>query len=158
MFRELVRKKQKISTEECVYILKTEKRGVLSVNGDGGYPYGMPMNHWYNEDDGKIYFHCGNTGHRLDSLKKDTKVSFCVYDKGYRNPGQWPLNIKSVIVFGRMEIVNEPDKIVEITTKLCRKFTQDEEYIKSEVEKHAHKTLLLELTPEHICGKLVEES
>ena len=116
------------------------------------------MNHWYNEEDGKIYFHCGNTGHRLDSLKKDSKVSFCVYDKGYRNPGQWPLNIKSVIVFGRMEIVNEQDKIVEITTKLCRKFTQDEEYNKSEVEKYAHKTLLLELTPEHICGKLVEES
>ena len=158
MFRELVRKKQKIPAEECIQILKAEKRGVLSVNGDGGYPYGMPMNHWYNEEDGKIYFHCGNTGHRLDSLKKDSKVSFCVYDKGYRNPGQWPLNIKSVIVFGRMEIVNEQDKIVEITIKLCRKFTQDEEYIKSEVEKYAHKTLLLELTPEHICGKLVEES
>ena len=158
MFRELVRKKQKIPAEECIQILKAEKRGVLSVNGDGGYPYGMPMNHWYNEEDGKIYFHCGNTGHRLDSLKKDSKVSFCVYDNGYCNPGQWPLNIKSVIVFGRMEIVNEQDKIVEITTKLCRKFTQDEEYIKSEVEKYAHKTLLLELTPEHICGKLVEES
>ena len=152
MFRELVRKKQKIPAEECIQILKAEKRGVLSVNGDGGYPYGMPMNHWYNEEDGKIYFHCGNTGHRLDSLKKDSKVSFCVYDKGYRNPGQWPLNIKSVIVFGRIEIVNEQDKIVETTTKLCRKFTQDEEYIKSEVEKYAHKTLLLELTPEHICG------
>ena len=45
--------------EECLHILKTEKRGVLSVNGDNDYPYGMPMNHWYNEEDGKIYFHCG---------------------------------------------------------------------------------------------------
>ena len=48
MFRELTRKKQKLSMEECLQILKSEKRGVLSVNGDNDYPYGMPMNHWYN--------------------------------------------------------------------------------------------------------------
>lgn len=158
MFRELLRQKKKISMEECVHILRTEKRGVLSVNGDDGYPYGMPMNHWYNEEDGKIYFHCGKIGHRLEALKKDAKVSFCVYDEGYRNPGQWALHIKSVIVFGRVEIVDEPGRIVDITTKLSHKFTQDDEYIKTEIENHAHRTLLLVLTPEHICGKLVEES
>ena len=67
--------------EECLHVLKTEKRGVLSVSGDNAYPYGMPMNHWYNEEDGKIYFHCGNIGHRLDALKRDNKVSFCTYDE-----------------------------------------------------------------------------
>ncbi len=158
MFRELVRKNKELSIEECVRILKTEKRGVLSVIGDNNYPYGMPMNHFYNDEDGKIYFHCGNGGHRLDALKRDNKVSFCTYDEGYRKDGQWALNIKSVIVFGRVEIVSDPHRIVDITTKLSYKFTQDSEYIKAEVEKHAHRTLLLELTPEHICGKLVEES
>ncbi|MBO5281107.1 MAG: pyridoxamine 5'-phosphate oxidase family protein, partial [Clostridia bacterium] len=88
MFRELTRKKQKLSSEECIHILISEKRGVLSVNGDNGYPYGSPINHYYNEDDGKIYFHCGKIGHRLDSLKNNNKVSFCVYDKGYRKDGQ----------------------------------------------------------------------
>ena len=144
--------------DECIHVLETEKRGILSVNGDNGYPYGMPMNHWYNEEDGKLYFHCGNTGHRLDALKKDSKVSFCVYDAGYRDPGQWPLNIKSVIVFGKIAIVDDLDRIVDITTKLSHKFTQDDDYIRNEIEKHAHRTLLLELTPEHICGKLVQES
>ncbi len=158
MFRELIRINKKLSMEECIHVLKTEKRGVLSVNGDNDYPYGMPMNHWYNEEDGKIYFHCGNVGHRLDALKKDNKVSFCVYDEGYCKPGQWALNIKSVIVFGKIEVVNDPDRIKDITTKLSHKFTQDEEYIRAEIENHAHRTLLLELTPEHVCGKLVEES
>jgi len=158
MFRELIRKNKQLTMEECIHVLKTEKRGVLSVLGDNDYPYGMPMNHWYNEEDGKIYFHCGKVGHRLDALKKDNKVSFCTYDEGYRNPGQWPLNIKSVIVFGRIEIVDQPEKIIDITTKLSYKFTQDEQYIREEIANHAHRTLLLELTPEHICGKLVEES
>ena len=158
MFRELIRKNKKLSMEECVHVLKTEKRGVLSVNGDDGYPYGMPMNHWYNAEDGKIYFHCGNIGHRLDALKKDNRVSFCTYDAGYREPGQWALNVKSVIVFGKVEIVDDLNRIVDITTKLSHKFTQDEAYIKDEIQRHAHRTVLLELTPEHICGKFVNES
>ena len=126
--------------------------------GENGYPYGMPMNHFYNEEDGKIYFHCGKSGHRLDALKKDNRVSFCAYDEGYKNPGEWALNIKSVIVFGRMAIVDDIDKISDIVTKLSHKFTGDDEYIKAEIENYAKATLLLELTPEHICGKTVQES
>lgn len=158
MFRELMRKNRKISTEECIDILKTTKRGVLSVNGDDEYPYGMPMNHWYDEDDGNIYFHCGKSGHRLDALKRSDKVSFCTYDDGYRYSGEWALNFKSVIIFGRMEIVDDMDKIADITTKLSHKFTSDDEYIKTEIEQSARNTLLLVLTPEHICGKMVQES
>lgn len=158
MFRELLRQNKKLSIEDCVQVLKTETRGVLSVLGDDDYPYGMPMNHWYNEEDGNIYFHCGKVGHRLDALKKHDKVSFCTYDKGYKNEGEWALNVKSVIVFGRIEIVDDMDSIVDITTKLSYKFTQDEDYIRKEIEQYAKGTLLLKLVPENICGKLVTES
>ena len=158
MFREMIRKNKQISIEECIELLKKEKRGVLSVLGDDDYPYGMPMNHFYNEEDGKIYFHCGKKGHRLDALKKHDKVSFCVYDEGYRNDGEWALNIKSVIVFGRVKVVEDIEKVVDISIKLSHKFTRDDTYIKEEVEKYAKQTLLLELTPEYICGKMVTES
>lgn len=158
MFRELLRKNKMIPLQECLQMLKDETRGVLSVIGDNDYPYGMPMNHWYNVEDGKIYFHCGKQGHRLDALKKHDKVSFCVYDKGYRNDGEWAWNVKSVIVFGKIEIIDDIDKITDITTKLSHKFTQDEEYIRREIELYGSKTLLLQLTPEHISGKMVTES
>ena len=158
MFRELVRKNKQLSMEDCVHVLKTETRGVLSVLGDHDYPYGTPMNHWYNEEDGCVYFHCGNIGHRLDALRKHDKVSFCTYNQGERAEGQWAWTVKSVIVFGRMEIVDDLETIIDITTKLSYKFTQDEEYIRKEIEGHAHRTLLLKLKPEHICGKLVTEA
>ena len=158
MFRELQRKNKQISMEECIELLKKETRGVLSVRGDGDYPYGMPMNHWYNEEDGKIYFHCGKSGHRLDALRKSNKVSFCTYDRGYREEGDWALHVKSVIVFGTMEIIDDMDTIADIARKLSYKFTQDEEYIRTEIEKYAKATLLLQLTPKHICGKQITES
>jgi len=158
MFRDLLRKNKEISKEICIEILKSEKRGVLSVIGDWGYPYGMPMNHFYNENDGCIYFHCGKSGHRLDSLRNNDKVSFCTYTEGYKKQGEWALNIESVIVFGKVDIVDNIVKIRDITERLSRKFTDDKEYIRNEIELFAVETLLLKLTPEHICGKHITES
>ncbi len=158
MHRELTRKNRQIPHDECIEILTNEMRGVLSVNGDDGYPYAMPMNHYYEENDGCIYFHCGKKGHRIDSLRKSDKVSFCVYEKGYRKDNDWAYNVRSVIVFGRIEIIDDIDIIAEITKKLSHKFTNDDEYINHEIEKFAKATLLLKLTPEQITGKLVNES
>lgn len=158
MFREMLRKKQALSKEECLHVLKTEKRGVLSVLGENGYPYGMPMNHFYHEGDGCLYFHCGKTGHRLDALKENNRVSFCVYDGGFRREGEWALNIQSVIVFGRMDVLSDPEWIRDICEKLSYKFTDDAAYIQKELAQFARHTLLLRLTPEHISGKLVNEA
>ena len=158
MFRELTRKSQQISSDDCIRVLTTQTRGVLSVQGEDGYPYGTPMNHFYNPVDGCVYFHCGKTGHRLDMLRQCDKVSFCVYDQGTAQPGHWALQVKSVIVFGRTEIIDDQEQIADITTKLSLKFTQDKEYIQREIDAFAHETLLLRLVPEHMCGKRVTES
>ena len=158
MFRDLTRKKQQLSPEACVELLKTETRGVLSVLGENGYPYGAPMNHYYCEEDGCIYFHCGRKGHRLDALRECDQVSFCVYDEGYRREGEWALNVRSVVVFGRVEIIDDPAEVIRLVTPLCHKFTHDETYIQEEITRFAKATLLLKLTPEHICGKLVNEA
>jgi nitroimidazol reductase NimA-like FMN-containing flavoprotein (pyridoxamine 5'-phosphate oxidase superfamily) len=156
MFRELTRKKQALSHEKCIEILQNEPRGVLSVLGDDGYPYGMPMNFLY--DNGKIYFHSGKKGHKVDAISRDERVSFCVFDGGYRKDGEWALNISSVIVFGRMKVVDDFDKTVDICRKLSLKFTDDMDYIEKEIASFAKATLCYELTPEHITGKLVNES
>ena len=158
MFREMQRKKQQLPREECLRILKEELRGVLSVLGDGGYPYGMPMNHYYCEEDGKIYFHSGKDGHRADALERCDKASFCVFDSGHRESGDWALHVKSVIVFGRVVPVEDPRTIYGIAARLSRKFTDDEDYIRSEIEKFGPATRMFALVPEHITGKAVKES
>ena len=76
MFRPMRRFKQQISEAECKEILKNEKRGVLSLLGDDGYPYGLPLSHLYSEEDGKIYFHGAKEGHKIDAIKNYDKASF----------------------------------------------------------------------------------
>lgn len=158
MFREVARKAQILTSAQITQILNSEKRGVLSVCGEKGYPYGLPINFWYNEDNGCIYFHSGKKGHKNDAISSDNKVSFCVYDDGYKKDGEWSLNISSVIVFGRMNIVEESEKAIEIYRQLSLKFTSDIEYINSEIEKFAKNTICYELQPEHITGKIVNEA
>ncbi|MCI5609416.1 MAG: pyridoxamine 5'-phosphate oxidase family protein, partial [Spirochaetia bacterium] len=51
MFRQMRRLNQQISDAKCLEILKKEKRGVLSLLGDDGYPYGIPLNHFFSEED-----------------------------------------------------------------------------------------------------------
>ena len=158
MFREIARARQALTREECIDILKRELRGVLCVNGDDGYPYGMPINHFYCEEDGKLYFHSGKKGHKIDAIRRYDKASFCVFDEGFRREGEWALNIKSVIVFGRIEIVEDREKVYELARRLSRKFTDDEAYIEHEIIHSGPSTLMFALVPEQITGKLVNES
>ena len=105
MFREMKRINQKLSEDECKVLLKTELRGVLGIIGDEGYPYTLPINHYYDEEENALYFHSGKIGHKMDAIKKNRKASFCIYDSGYRKEGEWALNIKSVILFGKISFI-----------------------------------------------------
>lgn len=156
MFRDLTRKKQKLSTIECKEILKQEVRGVLAVNGDDGYPYALPINFYFDEENNKVYFHSGRVGHKLDAIANSDKVSFCVYDKGYRKDGHWSLNIKSVIIFGRIRIIKDWSE--ELMVSFCKRFTSDMEYIYNEIEGFKENTAVLCLEIEHMTGKLVNEA
>lgn len=158
MFREMRRGHQAFSEEECIEILKKEKRGVISVIGDDGYPYGTPINHYYNEEDGKLYFHSGKVGHRIDAMKACDKVSFCVFSEDGRDPGSWVLHFKCVHIFGRVEFIEDIDAIEDMCRRLSHKFTDDEAYIDKEVEGFLKATSCYALTIEHMTGKNITES
>ena len=158
MFRRMARIKQQIPDEECIRILKEQKRGVLSVFGDDGYPYGVPLNHWYNEEDGCLYFHGGMQGHKIDALKRCDKVSFCVLDDGYRKEGDWALTFKSVIVFGKVRFVEDHAEALDICRKLSLKFLQDTVEIEAMIQRSGSRVLCFALVPEHMTGKQVHEA
>ena len=85
-------------------------------------------------------------------------VSYCVWDAGFRKEGEWSLNVNSVVVFGRIRLVTDESKAREIAANLCRKFTDDEDYLRRELENALPRVQCLELTIDHMTGKLVNES
>ena len=105
MFREMRRKKQALPPEECAEILRRGTSGVLAVLGDGGYPYAVPLSYVYDGE--KIFFHCAKSGHKLDAIRQNSKVSFCVIDQDQIVPEEYTTYFRSVIVFGTARILNE---------------------------------------------------
>ena len=91
-------------------------------------------------------------------MRRHDKASFCVYDEGFRREDEWALDIKSVIVFGRIEFIEDQEIVYQISKEQSRKFTDDDEYIQREIERSGPGTLMFALVPEHITGKIVHES
>ena len=150
--------KQQLSEEECREVLRTTKRGVLSLIGEQGNPYSIPLNHWFCEEDGHIYFHGAKEGHKLDAIDECDKACFCVYDEGFRKEGEWALNIKSVIIRGHIRRVNDVEMAIRIGTAITKKFTDDEAYLQHELEHALPRAQCLEFIPVHMSGKLVNEA
>ena len=156
MFRKMRRFKQQLSEEECLEILRTAKRGVLAVLGDEGYPYAVPLDFVY--EDGKIYFHCAKGGHKLDAILREPKCSFCVLSDGVPEPDSWWFHFSSVISFGKIAIMEDPEAIREKLILLGRKYMPTEEEIQTDILKNGPRANVLELTIEHMTGKRVKEN
>lgn len=158
MFRKMRRAKQQLGKDECVEILLKEWRGIISVYGEDGYPYGLPMNFYYDEESEKLYFHSGMKGHKIDALMRDNRVSFCVYDKGFKKEGDWALNIKSVIIFGKIKFVEDESLKEEIMRKFGLKFDPDPRNVEDTIKRMLGVTKVMELSIDHMTGKLCNES
>ena len=157
MFREMRRSKQAMTEEECIALLTSAKRGVLSVTGDDGYPYGTFLNHYYDPESGKLYFHSGKVGHRVDAFRRDAKASFTCIDDGRQEPGEWFLRFRSVVVFGHVEEVTDREEVYRLARLLSYKFIQDDAHIDEEIRKSGPATLMFALVPEYMTGKHIKE-
>lgn len=155
------REKQALSTQEIREVLRTAKRGVLAMTGDGAHPYCVYVNPFYDEDTGRLYFHGGKVGHKVDALRRDPRACFTAIDEGTHDASRtpaWALTFRSVVVFGRIEFVDDHEEALEFCRKLCRRFPMDEAAIEEEIRRAGAAVLVFALVPEHITGKRVHEA
>lgn len=158
MFREMRNQESQLSRQACIALLCANPRGVLSVLGDGGYPYGVPTNFWYNPEDGCIYFHSGKQGHKVDAILANPKASLCVMDSGVQMEKDWAKTFHSVIVFGEIEVLDPDETALEIVRKLSLQFTVDLAFIENEIANYGARTLFFRLVPRHMTGKQIREA
>ena len=152
MFREMRRKKQTLSLEDNITVLKNGTSGVLAVSGDNDYPYAVPLSYVYYGH--KIFFHCAKTGHKLDAIARNEKVSFCVIDQDNVVPQEYTTYFRSVIVFGKARILNNEDEKRSALEILAAKYSHDHEQGRlQEIEKLFKQVCLVELMIEHMTGK-----
>lgn len=151
MFRKMRRNNQELSRKESIDVLLKGTSGVLAVQGDDEYPYAVPLSYVYHNS--KIYFHCAKVGHKLDAIKKQSKVSFCVIDQDQVKPEEYTTYFRSVIVFGEAHILTE-DKKREALEILAEKYTPDDKDGRTkEIDMLFKAVCMVEIEIEHMTGK-----
>ena len=152
MFRNMRRTAQALDEATAVKILEEGTHGILSLMGDDGYPYGVPMSYAYW--DGVIYFHSAVTGHKIDAVKAWEKASFCVVARDDVQPEKLTTNYQSVIAFGQVRILPGEEKLRAILA-IGRKYSGvlGEEALRAESLGAMERMELLCLTIEHLTGK-----
>jgi len=152
MFREMRRKKQALTEAETIEILTTSTSGVLAVSGDDGYPYAVPVSHVYH--DGKLYFHGAVEGHKIESIRRNEKVSFCVIAQDNVIPEKRATDYRSAVVFGRARIVEDAAEKRLALERVAEKFAPGfEAEARQDTERLWDETCVIEITIEHMTGK-----
>ncbi|WP_320174615.1 pyridoxamine 5'-phosphate oxidase family protein [Maridesulfovibrio sp.] len=151
MFREIQNTKKILPEGSVQEILEAGEEGVLATCGEDGYPCVTPLNYVYYN--GAIYFHCALTGHKLDNIAFNPKVSFCVYVDTELLPSKFSITFRSVVVFGKAEEVSGSEK-KEALLALVHRLSPDhipagEKYINNDMDK----TRVLKINIEHATAK-----
>ena len=153
MFREMRRKKQLLSNKENIELLEKGTSGVLALLGDNEYPYAVPVSYVY--DNSRIYFHGAKAVHKIDAIRKCSKASFCVIARDEIFPEKYTTIFKSVIVFGKIRILEDENEMREAVERLAVKYhpTDSIENRNQEITREWKALCMMELSVEHMTGK-----
>ena len=153
MFRPMRRFKQALSPEECRAVLERGTSGVLALTGDGGWPYAVPLSYVYA--DGKLYFHSAKSGHKVDAIRSCPRASFCVIDQDHIVPEEYTTYFRSVIVFGRVTVLEDDGAKRAAVEKLALKYAPADraEHRREYIDREWAPLCMLEMTVDHMTGK-----
>lgn len=151
-FREMRRRRQQLTTEECLKILKTATAGTLALLGDGNYLYAVPIS--FVQESSRLYFHSATSGHKIDAINKHGKASFCVIAQDDIHGNEFTTYFRSVIAFGRIQVVTDEDEKLHAAQLLGRKYNpHQEEALAAEISKGLARMSVIRLDIEHLTGK-----
>ena len=158
MEHKMHKAERQLSDADTIAILKKGDHGTLSVQGDDGYPYAIPVNYFFDAEHDKIYFHGAKAGHKVDALKRDDKVCFTVYGNEWYKDGDWAPYVMSTVVFGRCRLANDTPAFIEDKVRqLALKYYPSAEKVEEEIAKDIKGVQLYEISIEHLCGKQIQE-
>jgi len=153
MFRKMRLEANMTTKEEAEEMLNKALNGVLAVDGDDGYPYAVPVSFAYKN--GKIYFHStSENSHKIESIKKNPKVSFCVITQDDIIPEAFNTLYRSVIIFGKARVLTDAKEIEQGIMTIVKKYAGDHlDKGKAYMNSEAGNFSVVEIEIEHITGK-----
>ena len=151
MQRPVRRSDRAIDVSDAIELLSTATYGVLSTVGSDGLPYAIPLS--YVLRDRVIYLHCAPEGRKLDNIKSNSAVSFCVVGHTKTLPSQFATEYKSAIASGKAKLISGDEKreaLIGILEKYSPDFMKEGlKYLAGKIDKVS----VIRIDIDHISGK-----
>ena len=144
MFKPIRKKINEIDHSAAEALLESNRRGILAMNGDNGYPYAIPINYFYDCVGQKIYFHGAKAGHKVEALRTSDKESWAPY-------------VQSAVVFGRCRLLEPGPESIDRLKEFAMKYYPSEQLVDEEIAHAGRAVQMFEITIEHMSGKQVQE-
>ena len=157
MFRKIRRVKNELDLDAGKKLLANNKRGVISFNGDNDYPYSIPINYLYDVEENNLYFHGSKVGYKVDCIKNNNKSCFVTYGDEELSDNGWSYYLKSVVVFGKIEIVEDRELAAKKLRELAAKYYPSLSEVDAVMERSFDNALVYYLDVAHMTCKKVHE-
>ena len=149
--KEMRRKDRAVTEEEATALLSEAEYGVLSTVSEDGKPYGVPLN--FCMIDQCIYFHCAVEGKKIDNIKQNKSVSFCVVGKTEILPDKLGTKYESLIVSGEVEEVFDTNKQMALEGLLHKYSSEFIDKGMIYIEAFRKKARVFKITIDKLTGK-----
>ena len=147
------RKDREISDRGKIEEILMRNRLCHIAFSDEPVPYVIPMSYGYA--DTSIFMHCAVEGKKLELLKKNPRVGFCIARERELLTGElacdWGVDFESVVGSGVLEIVEDRDERIRGLKALMGQFSADRDWEFS--DRILGKTVVLALRIEEMSGK-----
>lgn len=155
-FRNVRRQNRVLDDENRIHeLLETSEYGFVSFGmTDNGYAYGLPLSYAYDRESNSLYFHCAPEGQKLDIIKQNDKVSFCVVGVTSPIANQFTTYYESVIAFGQITATLSDEEKRKCLRLLVKKYSAGfEELGDMYIEKSWARTCVFKIIIDHITAK-----
>lgn len=151
MYPELRRKDRTLDHTSALSLLNTCEYGILSTLDEKNQPYGVPVN--YAVIDDTIFIHSAPEGHKLDNIRTNDKVSFCVVGETELLSDQFSIKYKSVIVFGKASIIDDKNKKSALISLVAKYSPDHMDAAGKYIDKLIDETVVIQISIDHVTGK-----
>ena len=131
--------------DNCAYSV------MATVNPDGS-PYCIPLS--FAREGEWLYFHSAKEGHKIENLRRDSRVCISCVGEVKAVPGSFSLYYESAVIKGTASEITSPEEKINALALISRRYTPDNMAAFNEtIERELDLTSVWKIRIDEISGK-----
>ena len=138
----------KLTEEEQLELLRSERVAIVTTNGPRGWPHSMPL--WYVLRDGEIWIWTYAKSQKVKNLERDPRATVLV------ETGVEYGELRGVQIEAEAELIRDPDRIVDYAKEMTVRYSEGIEEVEGDaaaaLQAQAPKRVAIRFEPKRVAS------